>query len=90
MMKNDQQLTMVRCPLCPHRAWATLVQGNKTVFARCPVGHRMYGLTGQTLDELVHQLRSAGNEVLTIGPDNQPGTSPQSDELPTTKSIYWR
>ena len=95
MMDNKQQVTMVRCPFCPHQTWAPLVQGNKTVFARCPMGHRMYGLTGQTLDELVHQLRRSGSEVLTIGADNQPGTSPGSDgpkadDAGSQRDPYWR
>jgi hypothetical protein len=74
-MDNNQQVTMVRCPLCPHHSWAPLVQGKRTVFARCPVGHRMYGRTGETLDGLVHELRLANAEVLIVGEDGPLATT---------------
>jgi hypothetical protein len=66
---------MVPCPLCPRGTWATLFQGAKTVFARCPVGHRMYGRTGETLDGLVHELRLANAEVLIVGEDDPLATT---------------
>jgi hypothetical protein len=78
----NNHIRMIRCPLCLGAGWAPLVQGKKSVFARCPVGHRIYGRNGETVDDIAQRLGHDSNKVLIIGADGQPVISPGGAEQP--------
>jgi hypothetical protein len=66
---------MIPCPLCPPGAWALLLQGRKSSFARCPAGHRLYA-DGETVDEIAQRLGHDSSRILTLGPDGLPLSGP--------------